>query len=158
MHHPILLLLGGLLLVRLLVRARFRRFGHYGCHGRFGGPIVLGGLDEEFGGRWLRRRARARFGRFVPETQLVRRPVDFGAALELSARQKELFDDVLAKARQALPPSTLAELLATVAREPFTREAVEFLVGPGELADDLEQLHHSLTTEQRAKLREVTAA
>jgi hypothetical protein len=79
-------------------------------------------------------------------------------ALDLNARQRELYDEVLARAKQALPVSTLAELLATVGREPFARPAVELIVGPGELADDLEQLHHSLTAEQRATLRQVTSA
>ena len=45
-----------------------------------------------------------------------------------------------------------------IAREPFEREALEFLVGKGELADDLEHLHFSLTPEQRAKLRAVASA
>ena len=48
--------------------------------------------------------------------------------------------------------------LSIIARDPFERDAVEFLVGKGELADDLEHLHFSLTAEQRGKLRTVASA
>ncbi len=161
-HHPILFLLGGLLVAKLIFRARLRRAYGGGCGGRCGGPYDLGAPDRDGrdgrSGRWGRHRHFARWvRRWQGAVPTPRPPVDFGATLELNDRQKELFDDVLAKAKGALPAGEVAETLSLLAREPFDRDAVELLVGRGELADDLEQLHHSLTPEQRGRLRDVTA-
>jgi hypothetical protein len=170
MHHPILLMLGLFFLARLLIRrARCRRLGWagHGCgrlHGRRG-PIDLGAPDDDdsWGGSRFERRAqrwaqRWERGRRVAPTPPAPPVVDVAGALELNPRQRTLFDDVVVKAKGSVPVTTLAEVLAEVGREPFSREKVEGLVGPGDLADDLLQLHHSLTAEQRAKLREVTSA
>lgn len=85
-------------------------------------------------------------------------PVDLVGSLELNQRQRELFDDVVAKAKAKLGASELADALAIVGQEPLERDSLESLVGKGELADDLEHLHFSLTPEQRAKLRAVASA
>jgi hypothetical protein len=169
MHHPILFVLGMFLLARLLFRrARCRRLGYAGPCGRLRGrrgPIDLGAPDDDTDGRdWLERRAirwtqRWERGRRVspsPPSTPAPPVVDVAGALELNPRQRTLFEDVMAKAKSAVPTSTVAAALAAVAREPFSRDSVERMVGPGDLADDLLQLHHSLTSEQRAKLREVT--
>jgi hypothetical protein len=85
-------------------------------------------------------------------------PKDVAGSLELNQRQRELFEEVVGKAKDKLATAELAEALSIIGREPYEREAVEFLVGKGELADDLEHLHFSLTPEQRAKLRSVASA
>jgi hypothetical protein len=168
MHHPILLFVGIFLLARFAMRrARWRRMGyaHGGC-GRFHsrrGPLDLGAPDEEVAPRRL---GRHRFSRWAQrwergqrvDAPVAKQPVDVAGALELNPRQKSLFDDILAKAKGSLASATLAEALTEVAHEPFDRDRIEDIVGPGDLADDLLQLHHSLTPEQRAKLRQVTAA
>ena len=122
-----------------------------------GGPIDLGAPDGErhfgrFARRWHRRRQR-----WHQEVRAaVKAPlVDVAGSLELNQRQRELFDEVLATAKDKLGAPELAEALAIIGREPFDRPALEFLVGKGELADDLEHLHFSLTAEQRARLRTV---
>lgn len=176
----VLTILGGAMLARMFIRARMRRAwagGH--CHGgwgRFGGgcgrrfaggrrgfPIDLSAPDgRDDGHRFddLPRRGRADWGwQGWQRTGAAARPaVDVSGALELNPRQKELYDQVVGKARKTVPAAALAEALIAVGREPFGRDAIEVLVGPGELADDFEQLHHSLTAEQREKLREVTAS
>jgi hypothetical protein len=171
MHHPILVLLGVFFLARLFMRrARWRRLGYcygYGCGRLRGrrGPIDLGAPDDDDdspGARFERRAARWT-QRWERGQRIVTPPpappvVDVAGALELNPRQRTLFDDVVAKAKGSLPAATLAEVLAAVGREPFQRDKVEDIVGPGDLADDLLQLHHSLTAEQRARLREVTSA
>jgi hypothetical protein len=180
----ILAILSGAMLARMFVRARLRRLwafgggggcgrGGGGC-GRFGrrgrrrsGPIDLGAPDpyrqvsetvgfDNYGWGWQQWRRQG-----PAATAALAKPaarVDVTTALELSARQKALYDEVLLKARAVLPAHGLAEALIAVGREPFGRDAVEVLVGHGELADDFEQLHHSLTPEQREKLRQVTGA
>ena len=85
-------------------------------------------------------------------------PADVAGSLELNQRQRELFDDVVAKAKAKLAPPSWPRRSRIIGREPFERDALEFLVGKGELADDLEHLHFSLTPEQRAKLRAVASA
>ncbi|MCA1665573.1 MAG: hypothetical protein LC659_15120, partial [Myxococcales bacterium] len=85
-------------------------------------------------------------------------PVDLVGSLELNQRQRELFDDVVAKAKAKLGAAQLADALAIVGQEPLERDSLELAVGKGELADDLEHLHFSLTPEQRAKLRTVAGA
>jgi len=164
MAHPVLFgLLGAFVVSRLIMRRRWRHaHGHGGCGRRFrgGGPIDLGAPDQEgrhgrrFGRRWQR------WGQFRDEARAeVKVPaVDVAGSLEMNQRQREIFDDVVTKAKTKLPAPELAEALGIIAREPFEREAVEFLVGKGELADDLEHLHFSLTPEQRAKLRSVASA
>jgi hypothetical protein len=169
MHHPILWgLLAAFVVTRIIFRARMRRaYGYGGGCGRFArfghGPIILGGLDAPAGhahfGRWARRWHRWHGAR--PQDRQgsdTRVPVDVRGALELNARQQELFDDVVGKAKAAVDVGALAEALAAVGREPFDRAMVEAIVHKVELVDDFEQLHHSLTPEQRAQLRDVTAA
>jgi hypothetical protein len=166
MAHPILFgLLGAFIVSRLVLRGHRRHWRHaHGC-GRFGdGPIDLGAPDSRgapdlerrfgrFGRRWQRwqRHARAEVASAPP-------PANLAGSLELNQRQRELFDEVLDKAKRTLHAPELAEALGLLGREPFDRPALEFLVGHGELADDLEQLHFSLTTEQRGKLRTVAGA
>lgn len=172
MHHPILFLLGAFLVGRLIFRARLRRWQRYGyggcgggCGARFGGPIDLGAPDRD--ARRFPPWARSRRWRRWQERHAVdaggdapsaAAPVDVVGALELNQRQRELYDEAIGKARAKLAVPELAEALALVGREPYDREAVEFLVGKSELADDLEHLHFSLTPEQRAKLRAVASA
>jgi hypothetical protein len=161
----LLTILGGAMLARFLIRARMRRMwayglGYGGC-GRFRRrafqPIDLSAPDrfEELP------RTTRREWRWQPWERngaAARPALDVPSALELNERQKELYDQVMLKAAKHVPAAALAEALIAVGREPFGRDAIELLVGPGELADDFEQLHHSLTSEQRQKLREVTAA
>jgi hypothetical protein len=166
MAHPVLFgLLGAFVVSRLVMRRRWRHaHGGGGC-GRFrGGPIDLGAPDEERrGGRFGRHFGRRwqRWQRWQDNARGEARaaaPVDVVGSLELNQRQRELFDEALAKAKVKLAAPELAEALAIIGRVPFDREAVEFLAGKGELADDLEHLHFSLTPEQRAKLRTVASA
>lgn len=156
MAHPVLFgLLGAFVVSRLLMRRRWRHaHAHGGCARFGGGPIDLGAPDVErrFGWR-SRRRWRADM-----RSAAVPAPIDVAGSLELNQRQREIFDDVVAKAKTKLAAPELAETLAVVGGEPFERAAIESLVGQGELADDLEQLHFSLTPEQRAKLRAVASA
>ncbi|MGZ3404940.1 MAG: hypothetical protein ACXVAN_00745 [Polyangia bacterium] len=166
MAHPVLFgLLAAFVVSRLVMRRRWRHaHGGGGCgHHRFrGGPIDLGAPDVErrfgrFGRRWQR------WQRWQQEqaerVEVVKAPpVDVAGSLELNQRQRELFDEVVGKAKGKLAVAELAEALGILGREPFDREALEFLVGKGELADDLEHLHFSLTPEQRAKLRSVASA
>jgi hypothetical protein len=163
MAHPILFgLLGAFVISRLVMRRRWRHaHGYGGCghhHRRFrGGPIDLGAPDAErrfgrFGRRWQRWQE----GQME---QVMKAPtVDVAGSLELNQRQRELFEEVVGKAKGKLQAPDLAEALGILGRDPFDREALEFLVGKGELADDLEHLHFSLTAEQRAKLRSVASA
>jgi hypothetical protein len=169
-HSVLLWILGGFILARLIFRFRMRRLGWYGgCGGRrfrrrfarLGYPIDLGAPDEEAHphfARWARRWRRDEMQR--AETEQIMKPpvVDVPGALELNQRQRELYEEVVDKAKTALPVESLAEALAIVGREPFDRAALGFLVANGELVDDFEHLHHSLTTEQRAKLRSVASA
>jgi len=164
MAHPVLFgLLGAFVISRLVMRRRWRHaHGGGGC-GRFrGGPIDLGAPDVERGGRFGRRFGR-RWQRRQRDAQDARAmvkapPVDVVGSLELNQRQRELFDDVVAKAKAKLGAAQLADALAVVGQEPLERDSLELLVGKGELADDLEHLHFSLTPEQRAKLRAVASA
>jgi len=166
-HHTLLWVLGAALMLRFFVRMRrWRNHGHGGCghHHRFyGRTIDLGAPDPEprfppWGRaarrwrRWQRDEVRRN------EAIAPRPPVDVVGSLELNQRQREIFDDTVTKAKARLAVAELAEALSLVGREPYDREAVEFLVGKGELADDLEQLHFSLTAEQRARLRAVASA
>lgn len=157
MAHPVLFgLLGAFVVSRVVMRRRFRH-AHGGC-GRRGGPIDLGAPDEAPRGGRLGRRFGRRLGGRWQRAQTAAAPVDVVGSLELNQRQRELFDDVVAKAKARLGAAELADALAAVAEEPFARESVESLVGKGELADDLEHLHFSLTPEQRARLRDVAGA
>jgi hypothetical protein len=170
-------ILGGMMIVRLVMRARMRHLwahaGGGGCGrgrgrwGRRGGPIDLGAPDpylrvsesvgfDQHGWGWQRWRRQGPAAAAALPKAATR--VDVPATLELSPRQKALYDEVLLRAKTVLPAHGLAEALIAVGREPFGRDAIEVLVGRGELADDFEQLHHSLTTEQREKLRQVTGA
>jgi hypothetical protein len=83
---------------------------------------------------------------------------DVASALELNQRQQEIYDEVMGRARNWVEPANLAEALAAVAREPYDRAEVESLVGSVDISDDFEHFHHSLTAEQREKLRQVTSA
>lgn len=170
MHHPILFLVGAFLVGRLILRARMRRWHAHGggCRG-FGRPIDLGAPDADEprfppwarSRRWRRWQERHAFdarGRAGDGLVKPAPRVDVAGALELNQRQRELYDEAVAKAKTSLPVAELAEALALVGREPYDRAAVEFLVGKGDLADDLEHLHFSLTPEQRAKLRAVASA
>lgn len=158
MHHPILLgLLAAFVVSRLVFRARMRRHGYGGGCGmrRFhrGGPIDLGAPERHrHFGRWGRR------WRNWGEDFEARKPVDVKGSLELNQRQQELYDEVVARAKASLDVESLAEAIAAVGKEPFDRAEVEAIVHKVELVDDLEHLHHSLTPEQRARLRQVTAA
>ncbi len=170
MHHPILFLLGAFLVARLFVRMRMRRWHHHhgfrGCgYARFGGPIDLGAPDVDERRfppwarsrrfrRWQERQARDAGGNVTAAAPVV----DVPGELELNQRQRELYDEAVARAKASVGVAQLAEALAIVGREPFDRAALEFLVGKGEVADDLEHLHFSLTAEQRAKLRTVASA
>jgi hypothetical protein len=152
MAHPILFgLLAAFVVSRLVMRRRWRHaHGGGGCgHHRFGGgPIDLGAPD-----------AQRPFGRFGRRWQRWQRPpIDVAGSLELNQRQRELFDEVVAKAKLKLAAPELVEALVVLAAEPLDRAALESLVGKGDLADDLEHLHFSLTAEQRAKLRSVASA
>lgn len=154
MAHPVLFgLLGAFVVSRLVMRRRWRHaHAHGGCARFGGGPIDLGAPDVERRFGWRSRR------RWRADMRAAAPPVDLAGSLELNQRQREIFDEVVAKAKTKLGAPELAETLAIVGREPFEREAVESLVGKGELADDLEQLHFSLTPEQRSKLRAVASA
>jgi hypothetical protein len=46
----------------------------------------------------------------------------------------------------------------TIGSRAHDEAALEFLGGRGERVDELEQLHHSLTPEQRERLRQPSAA
>jgi hypothetical protein len=175
MSHPILFgVVAALIVSRLMFRLRMRRYyGRRACGGgcgswRHGGPVDLGAPDgfdawdrhgrhhRQFA-RWARRWRREEA--FAPATPPVAtRTVDVVGALELNQRQREIYDEVIVSAKTRLAAPELAEALSILAREPFDRPALEFLVGKSELADDFEHLHHSLTAEQRAKLRDVTTA
>ncbi|HEY2745209.1 MAG TPA: hypothetical protein VGL86_11320 [Polyangia bacterium] len=174
MGHPVLYGLLAAFIVSRVIRFRMRRrwrhaygYGGGGCGGRFGfrrrGPIDLGAPDVEprSGRRWGRWQ---RWGRWHEDARATdgavkaAAPRDVAGSLELNQRQRELFDEVVTQAKDKLAAAELAEALSIIAREPFEREAVEFLVGKGELADDLEHLHFSLTAEQRQKLRSVASA
>jgi hypothetical protein len=169
-HSVLLWILGGFILARLIFRIRMRRLGwHGGCggrrfgrrFGRLGYPIDLGAPDEDdhpHFARWARRWRRDEMQKARPEQPIQPPVVDVPGALELNQRQRELYDEVVDKARTAIPVESLAEALAIVGREPFDRSALGFLVANGELVDDFEHLHHSLTAEQRAKLRTVASA
>ncbi len=178
MHHPLLFLLGLFMMARLFARVRRRGMAFLGCgggcHGRhfrlFGRrrwrhvPVDLGAPDEEWHARQHMRRA-SRWAQRWEHGQRVTAPVpaappvtDLSRSLDLNARQRALFEDIVAKANGSVAKSVLAQALAEVAREPFAIEDVEVLDGRGDLADDLLQLHHSLTPEQRARLREATGA
>jgi hypothetical protein len=167
MAHPVLFgLLGAFVISRLILRRRWRHaHGYGGCGRRFrGGPIDLGAPDQE--GRrfppWGRHARRFRRWQRWQDQMQAEPPkvpaVDVAGSLEMNQRQREIFDDVVVKAKSKLAAPELAEAFSIIGREPFEREAVEFLVGKGELADDLEHLHFSLTPEQRAKLRSVASA
>jgi hypothetical protein len=167
-HSLLFWVLGALIVSRLIFRARMRRLYGGGCGWGFGGgcgrrrffrgPIDLGAPDPEppFG-RWARRWRQWEARQAAPAAA-AKPVVDVAGSLELNQRQREIYDDVVARAKTSLPAPELAEALSILGREPFDRPALEFLIGEGDLADDLEHLHHSLTTEQRARLRDVTAA
>jgi len=153
MAHALLFGLLGAFVVSRVMRRRWRHaYAHGGCARFRGVPIDLGAPDVERRFGWRSRR------RWRADMRAAAAPVDLAGSLELNQRQREIFDDVVAKAKTKLGAPELAEALAIVGREPFEREAVESLVGKGELADDLEQLHFSLTPEQRGKLRTVASA
>jgi hypothetical protein len=161
-HHFLFWVFGALIVSRLIFRFRMRRafgrgWGGGGCgrrFGRFGGPIDLGAPDAHHRrGRHFRRH----FGQSEAMTP-PSPPVNVAGSLELNQRQQEIYEEVVAKAKGALPVVSLAEALGIVGREPFDRPALDFLVGSEELVDDFEHLHHSLTAEQRAKLRAVAGA
>jgi hypothetical protein len=165
MAHPVLFgLLGAFVVSRLIMRRRWRHaHGYGGCGRRFGGgPIDLGAPEgERRFPPWGRRARFRRWQRWQNDTQAEVKAapaLDVAGSLEMNQRQREIFDDVVVKAKTKLAAPELAEALGLIGREPFEREAVEFLVGKGELADDLEHLHFSLTPEQRAKLRSVASA
>jgi hypothetical protein len=169
MAHPILFaVVGGLIASRIFMRMRMRRiYGHGGgCRHRFRhGPIDLGAPEGQhpFRGRGgpLSRFGRFRgFGRRFGQEEQPKPARDVVSALALNTRQQELYSEVTDKAKSWLSTSDLAEALALVGREPFDRSALEFLIGSEkhELVDDFEQLHHSLTADQRAALRDVTSA
>ena len=166
MAHPVLFgLLGAFIVARLIRRRRWRHaYGYGGGCGRHfrGGPIDLGAPDSERRfPPWGRRARLRRWQRWQNDQQAqaqVTPTVDVAGSLEMNQRQREIFDDVVTKAKTKLAAPELAEALGIIGREPYEREAVEFLVGKGELADDLEHLHFSLTPEQRAKLRSVASA
>jgi hypothetical protein len=139
--------------------------------------MLLGGLDEgpPFPSwserRWARRRDSRRSTDARTRSQPGRGPEpgrrpgnDIAESLalntrqlELNTRQKELFDEVVNKLEEKLSGGSIDAVLRAVANEPLDRGAIEELAGTGELADDLEQLHYSLTAEQRAKLQQLTA-
>ena len=175
----ILFILSTILVARMLFRWRLYHAWHGGgCHRRRNfrrGPIDLGAPDDDFpprGGRFrrswqrwqreadapnLRRDVAA--GASIVARSTARSPrQDVAGALELNQRQQQLFDEVMERARNWVEPSNLADALAAVGHEPFDRARVETLVGSIEISDDFEHFHHSLTAEQRAKLREVTAS
>jgi hypothetical protein len=170
MAHPVLFgLLGAFIVSRLILRRRRWRHAYGyggGCGRRFrGGPIDLGAPDANDNQRrfppWGRHARRfRRWQRWQDEMHAEPKvpAVDVPGSLEMNQRQREIFDDVVTKAKTKLQAPELAEAFSIIGREPFEREAVEFLVGKGELADDLEHLHFSLTPEQRAKLRSVASA
>jgi hypothetical protein len=171
----ILFILSTILVAKMLFRWRLHHAWYGGgCRRRRNfrrGPIDLGAPDDDFpprGGRFRRSWQRWQREADVPN---LRRNVAAGAAtgaraprrdvasaLELNQRQQQLFDEVMERARNWVEPANLADALAAVGREPFDRAEVETLVGSVEISDDFEHFHHSLTAEQRAKLREVTAA
>ncbi|MDB4971586.1 MAG: hypothetical protein JWN44_7275 [Myxococcales bacterium] len=172
LHSILIWMLAGFIVSRLLFRARMRRrFGHAGgggCGrgfhrrmGRFGGAIDLGAPDAEgqrHFGRWGKRWSRWQSEMRDPGAGAARPVVDVIGTLELNQRQREIYDEVMTRAKSSLPAVSLAEALAIVGREPFDKPALDFLVANAELADDFEHLHHSLTAEQRAKLRAVASA
>src|SRR5262249_36872309 len=84
--------------------------------------------------------------------------VDVVGSLELNQRQREIYDDVVARANGQLAAPELAEALSILGREPFDRAAPDSPHGRGDLADAFEPLPHTFTPGQRAKLRDVASA
>lgn len=139
------------------LRGRWRRgggrFGRGDDHGfrRWQRDLRdLGDVDAKATAASSVGRAARTINRATPRT-------DVAGALELNQRQQQLFDEIMERARNWVEPANLADALAAVGHEPFDRAEVETLVGSVEISDDFEHFHHSLTAEQRAKLREVTA-
>ena len=148
MHHPILFaFLAAFVVTRLVSRMVFRRrFGW--AHG--------GGCGRAMHVRGPRGFRRWREFEAPPGAERRTAPVDLTASLELNGRQKALYDEVITRAKPSLSAAELADVLHAVAQEPFDRGAVEQRVSDRELVDDIEQLHDSLTPEQREKLRALT--
>src|SRR5690242_15400133 len=108
MAHPVLFgLLGAFVVSRLIMRRRWRHaHGYGGCGRRFrGGPIDLGAPDREprFP-PWGRGARFRRWQRWQNESQQaqVTPAVDVAGSLELNQRQREIFDDVVGKAKTKL--------------------------------------------------------
>src|SRR5439155_15250159 len=131
MHHFLFWILGALIVSRLVFRARMRRAWHGGCGGggcgrrfvRLGGPIDLGAPDGDRHGR-RHFRGWARRWRDDGGEELLVSPkptADVAAALELNQRQREIYDEVVTRAKTTLPVVSLAEALSIVGREPFDR-------------------------------------
>jgi hypothetical protein len=151
-------LFGGVMLVKLLMFRRWRRFAGC-CHhrGGWGGTtILLGGLDHDWSGPW-RRVVVGDAG----SGGVRRRLAAVWKRLELSARQREEVDEVMATieasvGRERLDGMTaIFAALAAIVDEPFSAERVRAALGPdapGAVVDALEHLRYVLTPEQRALL------
>ncbi len=141
MFHPVILgVIGGALVAKMVLRRRYARAG--GC---------AGGMAE--GGRhWRRGRGLARWTAPAPAVQLA----TLIGSLELNARQKEEFDEVLATVRNAVGVEKidawpgLGKALRVAGTEPFDRAELAEL--PEDAVDGLEHLHNILTPEQRERL------
>jgi Spy/CpxP family protein refolding chaperone len=133
-------LLFGLLLGACAARLALRwRFGGPGCHARFRHFDDL-----------------QRFSRGISLGEVVQ-------SLELSQRQREEAQPVLAQLRELLghSPLRLRSALAAVATEPFDRARAEAITAEltadarQRLVDGLEHLHTILIPEQRQVLRDL---
>jgi hypothetical protein len=140
MFHPVILgVLGGALIARVVLR---RRRHAYGCGG--------GGMGYR-GRRFFRREAR-----WTPPEPAVKLSTLIGA-LELNARQKEEFDEVLKSVKTSVGADNLeawpglGPALRVVGGDSFDRERLDGL--PPEAIDGFEHLHNILTPEQRDQLR-----
>ena len=78
---------------------------------------------------------------------------DLAARLQLRPEQRRQYAELLARLRARLAAPELSEALALLARIPFDRPALAFLVGPVPLIDELARFHATLTPAQLARLR-----
>jgi hypothetical protein len=84
--------------------------------------------------------------------------IDFAALLRLRPDQRRHYAELLPRLRARLARPELVEAMSLLARVPFDRPALAFLIGAGPLIDELERFHDRLTPAQLARLRGATPA